>query len=279
VKHWILLPFKYGTQDVMASVLDLNSSVAGFGVKVRWNELYDGMRYHLGDVLHHLNWAAEHSKQIVFMPIDKTFKDANAYIQSNPLPAYLANLARPNKAEGWTALRWHYEVATAWLDLLRHFSWLQGHPGFGGILLQETAPSLDELPDYSAQLYLDTYKRMLAKHQKLYLQLNFVPGGNKLAQQMCDPAVMCGNAMGGPDFLLEDESLAKTTFPLWEKARQAGVPLFAGISAPCYGQRYEGKQLDVTTMINLARLRGISELFWTYRPFGSPNIYDALKAI
>lgn len=275
MKHWINLPFNYGTQDTMKLVFNTNRNVSGFVKRYMWRDMYNG-RYTLGTVLDDLNWCAENSTKLVIMPIDKTFKDAVLENEANPLPENLAAFAVPNKGGGYTALRWQAPVADAFLDLMMHLHWLQRHPGFGGVMLQETAPSLadDTVTGYTPEVYISTYLRLFKYFTGLYWQANYLPRAQQQISVIASVPefIAGGHKLGGPDFLLTDEVLVKLAFSEWTEAQKAGTKLFANVSVPCYKQ-------GIDFMINEANTRHIEDLFWTYKPFGTPDVFDALKVI
>jgi len=281
MKHYVLLPYAYSTQAVMDSVLAQEDRIDGFGRRYFLRELHDGRRFTLAALLDDFNYAAERGKQIVPMFVDKTFADPPPYNQ-NPLPPHLEHLVQPNANGGLSSFRWHPDLRAFMADLVEHMNWLDGHPGFGGLLLQETAIGLSnpEEAGYSSTEYLEAYRELFeAGQMKMYWQANFIPGANKTFYAEALHERFTGNAIGGPDFLLEDEALVKTTFPQWAEARKGGAELFVGISPPCYQQSLQGKRLELDRMIELARERGFQTLFWSYKPFGAVNITHALQAI
>lgn len=256
MRHWINLLPRHANTDSMARIIEAVPFIEGFMLDHDWSELEPSEgRYNFSLLLEQMDFCADKGLRLACLVRDKSF-----FAQApNPVPSYLPSVK--NRAEGSTAVRWAPEVRHAFTRLLSRLSHLDRHPGSGGFMLTESAPSIDAEPlkatGYSTDGYAESYREWLSVFPTIRWQLNFGPMRDEKA--IYDAVASGGfffNPIGGPDVLPNNKALVERTYPLWK-----GNQTFATMSMPSYS--VEGMTIEQVAAFAERDLE-VKELFWTY---------------
>jgi hypothetical protein len=258
--HWINLLAGHHNFDSMEMIRQLLPDIKGFLFHHPWAEFDRGGVFDFSRLLAQLDWCADRGLMAVVMPKDKTF-DAKL---PNPVPTHLQQHSAINRPGGFSAIRWAPPIVDEFSRLLERLSRFQTHPAFEGIMLTETAPSLDgellEASGYTPEVYGEVYRRWLGMVDcRIFWQANFIPPRNEgeiitRVMNASGPHVK----LGGPDVLPTNKPLLERAYPVW----RAYTDNFVTLSVPSY----EVAGWPIRAVAEYARIElRCTRLFWTYR--------------
>ncbi len=191
--------------------------VTGIEKRYDWRTLEPTQgNYDFSEIASDLNFVAGQGLQFIVFIEDKTFN------KPMPTPDYLSAYTLPNRAGGYTLLRWHPTVVAGIKALLTQLAArFDGNPNFEGVAIAETAVGLDDaalkVNGYTPEAYrdalidiLDTAAAQFTRSQVSWY-MNFLPGQQRYLADIADAVAPLGVAMGGPDILPDDASLVDRT--------------------------------------------------------------------
>ena len=268
--------------------------VTGIQKRYLWADLEPAPgRYEFSRIESDLELASRLGLQLVVFIEDKTFSDVV------PIPAYLrqGRHALPlADSQGWIAKRWDPVVIERFSALLTALgSRFDGHPGFEGVALQESALSLDmgtaRAHGYEPEAYRDALIEILVAARRafprsqVFWYMNFLEGGNAYLADIATALVPHRIAMGGPDVLPDNASLRRHAYPLYERFK-GELTLFCSIQNVSYAhpRRDGAKSARYWTMEQLFEFARdelhVEYLFWNRKNWRKPpDSYDWTDAL
>ena len=221
--HYISMNPKDTQKDMVEA---LRPGVAGIQRRYHWRELETGLDvYDFSEVKSDLDLLASQGRMLVVFIEDKTFNG------TVPTPQYLRNnFTRPNRAGGYTALRWKPYVAQRFKKLLTELGRrFDSHPAFEGVAVQESEPGFDDsvlaANGYTPDIYRDALIDVLTGAAKsmpnstVFWYMNFFPQRMAYLPVVANAVAKAGVAVGGPDVLPDDYPLDRLVYPIYDELK------------------------------------------------------------
>ncbi len=240
--HYIFMMRKLSSQKLMGE--SVYPGVKGIVKRYTWKQLEptEG-HYDFSTVASDLDFVAARGKQFIVMIEDRTFVD------ENPLPDYLAHLARRNSSsyglDGFTAIRWDPYLVSRLNALTQALGQqFDTHPAFEGLIPQEeSAPGfpstvLDETA-YTPEKYRDALISVLRSaarsmpQSRVFWMMNFIPKKQDYVRDVLTAVKDEGVVLGGPDVKPDDGSLTRLVYPYYQEFSDQ-MPIFSQVEPICY---------------------------------------------
>lgn len=280
--HWIApLP-----KDSNLPYLELfHSGFTGYVKRYLWNTVDTAEGYNFDAVLVDLDYCARRGKRLIVMIGDKTFDNVN------PVPDDMRWLGVQNRSGGYTAVRWHQEVAERFDELLRRlYDELRTHLAFEGVMLQETALGFDDeflkSMYYTPALYADYYLRLFRRcagyggvadpNKRVFWNQNYMAKAQQGGIDSIVDATLAEGlynvVMGGPDCCPKDPELLEKVYPRYPKY-EGKVPKFINMSLPSYRQGTPAELLKYAR-----QTLGVNYVTWTFDRSRWPAVSAVVQA-
>jgi hypothetical protein len=248
----------------------IQPGVVGIQKRYTWRSLEPSLgTYDFSQIQADLLWAQANGMRMIVMIEDKTFQP------DQPLPAYLVQYSVPNRAGGYTALRWQPYVVERFKALIKALGGrFDANPSLEGIATQETSLSLNgtalDQHGYTPEKYRDAYIDILTSAStsfptsRIFWYMNFFPRNQAYIGAVATAVSGKGVVMGGPDVLPENNALVKMAYPYYDQFR-GKLPLFGQVEDICYNALHEtsGYSTKYWTMPELYRF-GRDDLHLNY---------------
>ncbi|MCP4000902.1 MAG: hypothetical protein GY727_08320 [Gammaproteobacteria bacterium] len=271
----------WDTDDNMLNAL--RPGVAGLQIRYHWKWLEPNYNeYDFSAVEADLDLLAAQNKQLIVFIEDKTF---NGEI---PTPLYLqANYTAPNKAGGYTAIRWKPYVIERFSKLIDELgNRFDNHPAFEGVAIQESAHGFTQSTlnayGYTPAIYRDALIETLLNaaesvpNSRAFWYMNFLPGNMSYISDIANAVAPAGVAMGGPDVLPDSHSLKTHTYPFYDEFN-GKMTLFNSMQYNSYNHEHLDASYSTTywTMDELFQFARdelhVSYLFWNRKAWADPS--------
>jgi len=288
--HYVAVMRGNDSQKTMASVI--SPGVVGLQKRYTWRSLEPTQgNYNFSEIASDLAFAASQGMQFVVMIEDKTF------VNENPMPGYLNSLALPNRSGGKTGARWKGQYVTRFNALTKALgNRFNSNPNFEGIAIQESALGLEgnilDANGYSANAYANALINIIntgssnIPKARFFWYMNFFPRGLDKMEDITVAVRASGAIVGGPDILVDEESLQKHAYPIYRKYADK-QPFFGQIEPMCYfdlrENRNTGAKTKYWTMPELFRYGRdnlkVDYIFWVnYKKPRGADWYDFTQA-
>ena len=291
--HYTVLLHSTGGQRYMDEVAR-QPGMVGLVKKYQWRELEPTQgSYDFAGIQADLNWAQAYGMQLIIMIEDKTFKLVR------PNPAYLDSLTPPNRANGYSMLRFHPTVVSRYKALTTALGKrFDSHPNFEGIAQQESALGLDSTTlqkyGYTAEKYRDaliasfTHALAAMPRSRVFWYQNYFVGNQTYIGQIAAATGPKGLVMAGPDVLPDKPSLVEKSYPYFTQYKDK-MHLGIQVENICYMHEhktsgYSTKYWTPAELFKYARDKlHVDYMFWVRIPkepvVGGYDWYDALPVI
>lgn len=255
--HYLAFLDRY-TPDQVKAVVEATPESEGVMVRFDWNALEVGpRRYDFSTLLQWLDWCALRGKLLIPMFEDKSFGG-----RPNPVPTHLQQHTAKNRTDGWSAIRWNPTIVEEYSRLLERASRYAAHPAWEGVLMMETAPSLDTAvltaTNYTPESYAAACHEVISRtNGRVFWQANFIPPRNESLISEVMLRFSGGVHVGGPDCLPNNKPLQDRAYPQWRQFDEN----FVGMSLPTYS--VEGMTIEEVARYGIENLKA-RWLIWTY---------------
>jgi hypothetical protein len=235
--HYVALMRRYDDLTVLDSVA-ASGLPRGIQKRYAWRTLEPRRGcFDFSEVMTDLDRCASLGMQLMVYFEDKTF------VPEHAVPEYLNHLSMPNRGNGYTAIRWHPHIVERQQAVFQRLGqYVDGHPAFEGIGIEETSLSLDDTTlntfEYSPEGYRDALISHIVHASRafptsyFFWHMNFIARQNDgayISQIVSECAPLENLIMGGPDVLPNNDALVKRAYPLYDK-HQGDVRLFIQVS-------------------------------------------------
>jgi hypothetical protein len=263
--------------------------VVGVQLRYRWSDLEPEQdRYDFSMIERDLERADRAGLQLVALIEDKSFDG------TLPTPRYLHDRHTLRGKRGYTALRWDPFVVERFGRLMAAVGGrFDCEPRFEGVAVQESAPGLDAqalaASGYTPEKYRDALGEVLKSasrglpRSRVFWFMNYMPGQQAYLGDVAESVVGRGVVMGGPDVLPDDSSLARRTYPFYERFSRR-MKLFGSMQHDSYRHARSdsavGEFWSMEELFLFARDRlHVDYVFWEYRGSRAPaNARDFAEA-
>ena len=291
--HYTVLLHSTGGQRYMDEVAR-QPGMVGLVKKYQWRELEPTQgSYDFAGIQADLNWAQAYGMQLIIMIEDKTFKLVR------PNPAYLDSLTPPNRANGYSMLRFHPTVVSRYKALTTALGKrFDSHPNFEGIAQQESALGLDSTTlqkyGYTAEKYRDaliasfTHALAAMPRSRVFWYQNYFVGNQTYIGQIAAATGPKGLVMAGPDVLPDKPSLVEKSYPYFTQYKDK-MHLGIQVENICYMHEhktsgYATKYWTPGELFAYARDKlHVDYMFWVRIPkepvAGGYDWYDAVNVV
>lgn len=266
----------------------IRPGVTGVQVRYYWRDLETSPGvYDFSRIQHDLDLLSSQGLRLIVNPADKTFKN------EMPVPAYLADYTLSNRKGGYTVERWKPYVVDRWVKLMEALGErFDGNPYFEAIATEESALGVDDAVltanGYTPENYRDALIDMLTRTaaafptSRVFWYMNFFPMRQDYIAQVASAVAPLEVAMGGPDILPDNTSIARLAYPFYEQFAGT-MPLFCVAMPDSYKHEHQDTSLPTQywTMQELfdygRDTLHLNYMLWTSVP-NSSSAYDTYDA-
>jgi len=261
--HYVCVGRRTGLEEI--SDLD-EPALQGLVKRYFWRDLepHQGV-YDFTEIESDLTGLEALGKRLIVFAMDMSYSAESA------LPPYLARLEIRPAPNDHCPVRWHPLMVERFIALGKAIgAAFDDRWNFEGLAMQESALSIDEeaievfgySPENYSQALIDillAWKGALPR-SRVFWYSNFLYGGKRYLYRVADALVGSGVAMGGPDILPYNSSLAEWSYPMYP-AYAGRLPLFCSAQGDSYKHHKNDTMVGVIEPVHAEGYLSMEDIF------------------